>query len=279
VTDAPLRELLRVMPDDGSAVAIDEGEARSTPGVKNRKAAEREMADHLIRLEGLQERIYAEGTRSVLLVLQGMDTSGKDGTIRHVFSGVNPVGVRITNFKVPTPEERRHGFLWRIRRALPRPGEIGIFNRSQYEDVLIVRVHGLVAEDVWRRRYAQINRFEAEVAASGTAIVKCFLHLSYDKQRDRLLSRLDHPDKRWKFKEGDVAERHLWPDYQAAYRDALQRCSTEAAPWYRVPSDRTWYRNWAVGQLLVETLEAMGPAYPRPDLDLTRLRRGLAPPN
>src|SRR5439155_17149466 len=216
------------------------------PGVKGRAAAEREMAKHLVALESLQERLWSEGTRSVLLVLQGMDTSGKDGTVKHVFQGVNPNGVRITGFKQPTPEELRHGFLWRIRRALPRPGEIGIFNRSQYEDVLIVRVHNLVPEEVWQRRYEQINRFEAKVAGSGTAIVKFFLHVSYDEQRKRLLARLDDPTKRWKFKERDIVERRLWADYEAAYQAALDRCSTEAAPWYLVPSDRKWYRNWAI---------------------------------
>jgi PPK2 family polyphosphate:nucleotide phosphotransferase len=237
------------------------------------------MAANLKRLEGVQERLYAESTRSVLLVLQGMDTSGKDGTVKHVFSGVNPAGVRMIAFKQPTPEERKHAFLWRIRRALPRPGELGIFNRSHYEDVLVVRVHSLVPEPVWQKRYAAINRFEEEVAASGTAILKCFLHMSYDEQRSRLLARLDDPTKHWKFRENDIDERRLWPQYQAAYSDAVERCSTATAPWYVVPSDRKWYRNWAIGSMLVETLGEMDPRYPDPGLDFERLRQRLVPPN
>jgi PPK2 family polyphosphate:nucleotide phosphotransferase len=272
-----VRDMLRVAP--GEPAALEDRNPRATPGVKSRTKAEGQMAVHLDRLEGLQERLYAESTRSVLLVLQGMDTSGKDGTVKHVFSGVNPAGVRMTAFKQPTPEERRHAFLWRIRRALPQPGEIGIFNRSHYEDVLVVRVHSLVLEPVWQKRYEEINRFEAGVAGSGTAILKCMLHMSYDEQRSRLLARLDDPTKRWKFKERDVDERHLWPQYQAAYSDAVERCSTDAAPWYVVPSDRKWYRNWAIGSMLVETLEEMDPAYPDPGLEIDRLRERLAPPN
>jgi PPK2 family polyphosphate:nucleotide phosphotransferase len=274
---ASVRELLRVAP--GESAALDDRDPRATPGVRDRARAKREMAGHLSRLERLQERLYAEGARSVLLVLQGMDTSGKDGTVKHVFSGVDPIGVRVTSFKQPTPEERRHGFLWRIRHALPRPGEIGIFNRSQYEDVLVVRVHSLVPEAVWQDRYAAINRFEKETAGSGTVILKCMLHLSYDEQRARLLARLADPTKRWKFKEGDIDERHLWPQYTAAYADAVERCSTDVAPWYVVPSDRKWYRNWAIGAMLVEALEEMNPRYPDPELDIPRLKKRLAPPN
>jgi PPK2 family polyphosphate:nucleotide phosphotransferase len=272
-----VRDLLRATP--GEPAALEDRDPRATPGVKSRTKAEAQMAAHLSRLEGLQERLYAESTRSVLLVLQGMDTSGKDGTVKHVFSGVNPAGVVMTAFKQPTPEERRHAFLWRIRRALPHPGELGIFNRSHYEDVLVVRVHSLVPEPVWQKRYAEINRFEEEAASSGTAILKCFLHMSYDEQRARLLARLDDPTKHWKFKEGDIAERRLWAQYQAAYSDAVERCSTETAPWYVVPSDRKWYRNWAIGSMLVETLAEMDPRYPDPGLDIDRLRERLAPPN
>ena len=277
MTNGSVRELLRVPP--GSHVALEGVDPRSTPGVGERDDAEREMAKDLLRLEALQERLYAEGTRSLLVVLQGMDTSGKDGTVRHVFGGVNPAGVKVTGFKAPTPEERAHAFLWRIERALPPPGDIGIFNRSHYEDVLIVRVHELVAEDVWQKRYDQINRFEADATAAGTTIVKCCLHLSFDEQRDRLLARLDDPAKHWKFKEGDIDERARWSEYQAAYQAVLDRCSTDAAPWYLVPSDHKWYRNWAIGKLLVETLEEMDPAYPDPPLDVPRLKARLAPPN
>jgi PPK2 family polyphosphate:nucleotide phosphotransferase len=187
--------------------------------------------------------------------------------------------VTVTGFKVPTPEERRHAFLWRIRRALPRPGDIGIFNRSHYEDVLVVRVHELVPEDVWQKRYAAINRFEAAVAAGGTTILKCYLHLSFDAQRARELARLDDPTKHWKFRERDIEERARWGDYMAAYQAVLDRCSTEVAPWYMVPSDRKWYRNWAIGSMLVDTLEEMNPQYPQPDFDIPRLKARLAPPN
>jgi PPK2 family polyphosphate:nucleotide phosphotransferase len=277
VAKGSIRDRLRVPP--GTPVRLDDVDPRSTPGAKTRKDAERQSDKSLARLLGLQERLFAEGTRSVLVVLQGMDTSGKDGTIKHVFRGLNPAGVRVTGFKTPTPEEQRHAFLWRIRRALPAPGDIGIFNRSQYEDVLIVRVHGLVPETVWQKRYGQINRFEAQVAAAGTTILKCCLHISYEEQRSRLLERLEDPAKRWKFKERDIEERKLWSGYQAAYQAALERCSTDVAPWYLVPSDRKWYRNWAIGRLLVETLEEMDPTYPQPDLDVDALKRRLAPPN
>lgn len=277
MTKRSVRELLRV--PSGSHVALDGVDPRSTPGAGSRKDAERDMAKDLARLEALQERLFAEGTRSLLLVLQGMDTSGKDGTVRHVFGGVNPAGVQVTGFKAPTPQERAHAFLWRIRRALPPPGDIGIFNRSHYEDVLIVRVHELVPENVWQKRYERINRFEAGVAAAGTTIVKCCLHMSFDAQRERLLARLDDETKHWKFKERDIDERARWSDYQAAYQAVLDRCSTDAAPWYLVPSDRKWYRNWAIGKLLVEALEDMDPRYPDPPLDIARLKARLAPPN
>jgi PPK2 family polyphosphate:nucleotide phosphotransferase len=277
VAKGSVRDLLRVPP--GTRLPLEGVDPRSTPGVRTKKDAGRQAAKSLVRLWGLQERLYAEGTRSVLVVLQGMDTSGKDGTVRHVFAGLNPAGVNVTGFKTPTDEERRHGFLWRIRRALPGPGDVGIFNRSHYEDVLIVRVHELVPEPVWQKRYGQINRFESEVAAAGTTVLKCCLHISYEEQRSRILARLEDPTKRWKFKERDLEERKLWSDYQAAYEAALERCSTDIAPWYLVPSDRKWYRNWAIGRMLVETLEEMDPRYPQPKLDIDALEGRLAPPN
>jgi PPK2 family polyphosphate:nucleotide phosphotransferase len=274
-------ELLRY---DGASEGRQATDPRATPGAPGgRSATEADFASTAPRLAELQERLYAEGVgggrRALLLVLQGMDTSGKDGTTKHVAGQVNPLGLRITSFKAPTAAERRHDFLWRVRRAVPGSGYVGIFNRSQYEDVLVVRVHSLVAEPVWQKRYAEINRFEEEAAASGTAILKCFLHLSYDEQRSRLLARLDDPTKHWKFKEGDIDERHLWPKYQAAYSDAVERCSTDPAPWYVVPSDRKWYRNWAIGSMLVETLAEMDLHYPDPGLEIDRLRERLAPPN
>jgi PPK2 family polyphosphate:nucleotide phosphotransferase len=262
VTD--VRSLLRV---DGDLSAID---TRATPGVKSRKKAEATFQDDTAELAELQERLFAEGTRAIVLLLQGMDTCGKDGTVKHVVGQVNPAGLRITSFKKPTPAELKHHFLWRIRRALPEPGYLGIFNRSQYEDVLVVRVHDLAP---WERRYDEINRFEAK---SGVTWIKCMLHISRDEQRERLLARLADPTKRWKFNVGDIAERQLWDDYAAAYQDALARCDTEAAPWYVIPADRKWYRNWAIQQLLLETLRELDPQYPaRGDLDIPALEKQL----
>ncbi|GGT18566.1 PPK2 family polyphosphate kinase [Streptomyces purpureus] len=231
------------------------------------------------RLAGLQERLYAASTagdrRRLLLILQGMDTSGKGGTVKHVIGHFNPSGCRIKAFKAPTEEEQSHPFLWRIMRELPRPGEIGIFDRSQYEDVLVARVRELVPRAQIDRRYEQINRFEQSLTEDGVTVVKVFLHLSYEEQRRRLLARLDNPDKHWKFSPGDIDERALWPAYQKAYALALEHCSTEAAPWYLVPADRKWYRNWAVSTLLLEHLEALDPRYPRADFDVEACRRRL----
>ncbi|HVF19515.1 MAG TPA: PPK2 family polyphosphate kinase [Mycobacteriales bacterium] len=271
-----IRSRLVVSPGDESIVLAGR-DPRDDLGL-TRKAAEQRASGDAERLAELQERLYAEGARSVLLVLQGMDTSGKGGAIKHVAGRLNPLGLRLKAFKAPTSEELRHHYLWRVRRELPRPGEIGVFDRSHYEDVLVVRVRGLVAEDVWSRRYDEINRFEAKAAEAGTVIVKCFLHLSYDEQRERLLARLDEPTKRWKFRAGDLDERAHWTAYHAAYETALARCSTALAPWYVVPADRKWVRNHAISALLLETLAEMAPAYPAPDLDLAALRTRLEAP-
>jgi PPK2 family polyphosphate:nucleotide phosphotransferase len=259
-----VRSLLRF---DGDLSAID---TRATPGVKSRKKADATFQGDTAELAELQEKLVADGTRAIVLLLQGMDTCGKDGTVKHVVGQVNPAGLRITSFKKPTPAELKHHFLWRIRRALPEPGYLGIFNRSQYEDVLVVRVHDLAP---WARRYDEINRFEAK---AGVTWIKCMLHISRDEQRERLLARLADPTKRWKFNVGDIAERELWDDYAAAYQDALARCDTEAAPWYVIPADRKWYRNWAIQQLLLETLRELDPQYPaREDLDVPALEKQL----
>ena len=247
----------------------------STPGLKNSKRIARDFKKHRLKLFGLQERLYAEHKRSVLIVLQGMDTSGKDGTITHVIGGMNPQGVVITAFKQPTPEERRHAFLWRIRKRLPDQGEIGIFNRSHYEDVLIARVHNLAKPAIIERRYDVINRFEKELVRGGTKVLKICLLISYGEQRTRLLDRLTDPDKNWKFKETDIEERAFWDDYESAYSIAITRCSTEWAPWFVVPADDKDYRNWAVSRLLIETLEDMNPQYPHPRLDIPRLVKRL----
>jgi PPK2 family polyphosphate:nucleotide phosphotransferase len=243
----------------------------------------RDLANDIDAMAGLQERLYAEstagGARSILLLLQGIDTAGKGGITEHVVGAFGPIGVQYTAFKQPTKEESEHDFLWRIRKRVPPPGVIGVFDRSHYEDVLIVRVHELVAEKVWRARYDQINDFEKELVDSGTTIVKCFINISFETQRERLLARLDEPDKHWKFNEGDLEERARWDDYQAAFAEMLQQCNTEYAPWYVVPGDHKKYRNWAVGELLHETLRDLDPQYPRPELDIDALKARLAPPN
>jgi PPK2 family polyphosphate:nucleotide phosphotransferase len=230
-------------------------------------------------LSDLQERLFAERTtgsdRRVLLVLQGMDTSGKGGVLRHTVGLVDPQGVTITSFKAPTADERAHPFLWRIRNALPSPGYLGVFDRSHYEDVLIARVHGLAEPAVIESRYDQINEFEAELAGEGVVIVKCMLHVSAQEQRERLLARLAGEDKLWKFNPSDVDERERWADYRVAYEIALERTNTEVAPWHVVPSDKKWYRNLVIGELLVDHLRAMALRWPPADFDVDEQRRRL----
>ncbi|TCC49619.1 polyphosphate kinase 2 family protein [Kribbella capetownensis] len=227
-----------------------------------------------------QEKLFAEGRkdgrRSILLVLQGMDTSGKGGVIRHGAGLMDPQGLKITSFKAPTAAEKRRGFLWRIKQALPDPGMIGIFDRSHYEDVLIARVRNLVTPNVWNRRYEQINDFEAELDANGVTLVKCYLHISEEEQKARLQARLDDPTKHWKYNPGDVDERELWPDYMEAYDAALERCNSAEAPWYVIPSDRKWYRNWAVTTILLETMKALDPQWPQADYDVAVEKKRLA---
>jgi PPK2 family polyphosphate:nucleotide phosphotransferase len=248
-------------------------DSRSTPGFDgDKKDAKKAMADLGDELSDLQERLWANGTRddprTVLLVLQGMDTSGKGGTIRHAAGLVDPQGLRITSFKKPTPEELEHDFLWRIEKALPQPGRIGIFDRSQYEDVLIARVRELAPAEEIERRYDAINDFEHAYVEGGGTLIKCLLHITADDQKERLTARLDDPTKHWKYNPGDVDERALWDDYQQAYDLVLERCSTEPAPWFVVPSGRKWYRNWAVATLLLEHLRALGLTWPTADFDL-----------
>jgi PPK2 family polyphosphate:nucleotide phosphotransferase len=258
-------------------VALGDIDTRATPGTDRRKA-QRELEADRKHLAELQARLFAEGSSALLLILQGLDASGKDGTIKHVIGAVNPLGCRITSFRPPTDEEAGRHFLWRIRRVLPRPGEMGIFNRSHYEDVLVPRVHGAITRSEWESRYQEINSFEAELAGRGTTVVKVFLLISREEQRERLLQRLDDPTKRWKFDPGDLDERARWDEYLAAYEDAFAHCSSDPAPWYVLPADRKWYRNWAVARLLVETLDEMEPHYPQPELDLEALRARLATP-
>ncbi len=247
----------------GAKLSLERIDPRGTHGAPGDKAETREASAELReRLVEQQERLYAEGRRSLLVVLQAMDTGGKDGAIRNVFSGVNPAGVRVTSFKRPTDEELSHDPLWRIHRAAPAHGQIAVFNRSHYEDVLVVRVHGLASPKVVQARYGHIRAFEANLADAGTEVVKLYLHISRDEQRARLQSRLDDPAKHWKFEAGDLEERKLWPAYQRAFHDALTHTSTQAAPWYVIPADRKWYRDWAILSILTRTLERMDPRYP-----------------
>jgi PPK2 family polyphosphate:nucleotide phosphotransferase len=258
----------RVKP--GEKVDLSKVDPGATPGAKGgKKAAEKLFVPLCDRLEALQEKLWAEHERKVLIVLQGMDTSGKDGTIRHVFQGVNPLGVRVQAFKGPTEEEREHDFLWRVHPHVPGAGEIAIFNRSHYEDVLAARVRSLVPKEVWKKRYDQINDFERLLAETGTVILKFFLHISPEEQKERLQARVDDPRKRWKFRLGDLEDRKLWPDYQKAYEDLLSRTSQDGAPWYIVPADKKWYRNLFVATVLVETLEGLKIADPEPAEDLS----------
>jgi PPK2 family polyphosphate:nucleotide phosphotransferase len=237
----------------GEKIALAEIEPRADGGLSKEQGQER-LAALDKELDALQETLYAAGTHALLIVLQGMDTSGKDGAIRSVLASVDPQGCRVESFKVPTEEELAHDFLWRVHRVVPRKGMIGVFNRSHYEDVLVVRVRELAPEAVWRARYAQINHFEALLAESGTIVLKFFLHISKKEQEERLLEREQDPAKAWKLAAGDWRERERWDSYRAAYEEALERCSTAAAPWYVVPADRKWFRNLAIAETLVETL-------------------------
>lgn len=216
------------------------------------------------RLETLQELLYAEGKHSLLIVLQAMDTGGKDGVIRRVFDGVNPQGVKVASFKVPTPEDLAHDYLWRIHQHTPGKGEIVIFNRSQYEDVLVVRVHNLAPPAVWEKRFEHISAFERLLADEGTTILKFYLHISADEQKARLQARLDEPNKRWKFNPGDLKDRAFWGDYMHAYEDVLSKTSMPWAPWYIVPANRKWYRDLVIGTTIIETLEKLDMHYPQP---------------
>ncbi len=258
----PLRETLLVEP--GSKVDLAAIDASATLG--HRKAgADEQLALGLARLSELQDRLWAEGMRAVLVVLQAMDGGGKDGTIRHVMGAFNPQGCSVSAFKVPTPIELAHDYLWRVHQRVPSRGEVGIFNRSHYEDVLVVRVESLVPKAVWSRRYAQINAFEGTLTAAGTTIVKFFLHIDRDEQRQRFEDRLADPMKTWKFRLGDLDVRKRWDDYMAAYDEALSRCSTDVAPWYVIPANKKWFRNLAVAEILADTLEAIDPQYPAPE--------------
>ena len=247
-------------------IDLDEIDPDDVHLVKGGKAgAKRQSAAIQTRLAELQELLFARHDRKVLIVLQGMDTSGKDGAIRHVMGGFNPQGVRVASFRKPSPEELDHDYLWRVHRQVPANGEVVVFNRSHYEDVLIVRVHGLVPRGTWKKRYQQINAFERTLFESGTVILKFFLHISKDEQRARLQRRIEDPTKCWEFQHGDLEERKFWKDYQVAYEEALSKTSTAWAPWYIVPANQKWYRNHVVGSIIADTLEQLHLTYPTCD--------------
>jgi PPK2 family polyphosphate:nucleotide phosphotransferase len=262
-------------PVDLTSLATDEP-VGFDGGKKQATAALAAVGDEL---SDLQERLWAERTtgsqRRILLVLQGMDTSGKGGVLRHTVGLVDPQGVRITSFKAPTDEEKQHHFLWRIRNSLPPAGYVGVFDRSHYEDVLIVRVHGWAEPGVVERRYDEVNEFEAGLVADGHVVIKCMLHISPEQQKERLLARLDNPDKYWKFNPADIDERSRWDDYRTAYEIALERTNTEVAPWYVVPSDKKWYRNLVIGGLLLDHVRGMALRWPPADFDVDEQRRRL----
>lgn len=255
-------------------VRVEDFDPAATPGFKGDKSdAKTDQAELAVDLALLQEKLYANGTsngadQALLLVLQGMDTSGKGGVIKHVIGQVDPQGVRITSFKKPTEEERSHDFLWRIQRGVPTKGQMGIFDRSHYEDVLIQRVESMASPDEIERRYGAINEFEQNLAESGVRIIKCFLNVSKEKQGERLLERLDDPHKHWKYNPGDLQVRQKWDAYMDAYGLALSRCNEDAAPWYVIPADIKWYRNWAITALLTEVMEEMDLHWPAADFDV-----------
>jgi PPK2 family polyphosphate:nucleotide phosphotransferase len=241
-------------------------------GIGSKERCEQALAKNIQRLFELQTLLAASNEYAVLIVLQAMDAGGKDGTIRHVMTGLNPQACRVTSFKVPSDDEARHDFLWRIHNAAPRRGEIGIFNRSHYEDVLVARVHKLVPKSVWQARYDQINEFEKNLAENNTVILKFFLHISKDEQKRRLEQRIQDPLKNWKISEADFAERRRWDDYTEAYEDALSRCSTKHAPWYVIPANKKWFRNLAVSQIIEDRMNSLHMKYPPPKVDLSKVR-------
>lgn len=257
--------LIKVEP--GQTVNLSKIDPNDTGSIDDKKWARKQAGANVERMAELQNVLYAQDKHRLLIVLQAMDAGGKDGTIRRIMSGVNPQGVQVTSFKKPTEEELSHDFLWRIHKAVPPRGMIGIFNRSHYEDVLVVRVHNLVPKAVWQARYDHINNFERLLADSGVTILKFFLYISKDEQKERFQERLDIPEKRWKFNPGDLDERALWGSYIEAFEAALSHCSTDHAPWYVVPANRKWYRNLVISETIVKTLESLDLEYPAPAAD------------
>jgi PPK2 family polyphosphate:nucleotide phosphotransferase len=256
----------------GEKVKLSKSDPEETLGWSKGHKMKASLAKSLERLDKLQYLLYAEKKRALLIVLQGIDAAGKDGTIRHVMSGVNPQGCKVTSFKKPSEEEMEHDFLWRVHKAVPEVGDIGIFNRSHYEDVLVVRVHNLVPKDVWSRHYDQINNFEKMLNENNVALLKFFLHISKDEQKKRFQQRINDPDRQWKISESDFDERKYWSDYTAAFEDMLTRCNGLYAPWYIIPSNKKWFRNLAVSHVIAETMENMHMKFPKPTVDIKKLK-------
>lgn len=262
-------ERYRIQP--GSKVKPSDFDPNDTRGAESKQASEEELPRIVGRLAELQNRLYAEAERSVLVILQALDAGGKDGTIRHIFSGVNPQGCSVTSFKPPSKDELAHDFLWRVHRAAPAKGMIGIFNRSHYEDVLIVRVHNLVPKSVWKKRFDQINHFEELLYENKTTILKFFLLIDREEQKQRLEDRIREPSKHWKVNPDDLVERSHWDEYMEAYEDVLQRCTTEYAPWYVIPANKKWYRNLVISSVVVDAMEKMDIQDPKPPFDVSKL--------
>lgn len=258
--------------EPNTKIRLSDYDPDDTKGFKSKTRADATLEKHRKKLFELQELMYAEAKHSLLVVLQGLDASGKDGTIRHIFTGVNPQGCQVTSFKKPTEEELRHNFLWRVQRATPARGMIGIFNRSHYEDVLVVRVHGNLSKNQVKERFKAINDFEDLLVENGTTILKFYLHVSNDEQRQRLQARLDHPQKYWKVNPEDLQERQYWDDYLKAYEDVFRHCSKKRAPWYIIPANKKWYRNVAISEILIKTLDGLKMEYPKPKFDVTKVK-------
>lgn len=269
------RDEFRVHPSFTGRVNLAEVDPGKTNGLSRKKALKAVEGDWSTELGILQEKLWAEKKKSMLVVLQGLDTSGKDGTVKHVMSDMNVQGVRVVAFKQPTPEEQRHDFLWRVKKQLPEPGEIVVFNRSHYEDVLVTRAKALVPIETIDKRYEIINRFEAGLVRAGTTVVKIMLHISPEEQRQRFLDRLDDPTKQWKFSPADLKERTRWNVYMEAYEIALTKCNPDVAPWFVVPSDNKWYRNWVISRIMLETMRGMKLAYPDPHLNVRAIRKQI----
>ncbi|MBI3307775.1 MAG: polyphosphate kinase 2 family protein [Candidatus Melainabacteria bacterium] len=255
----------------GHKASLGKRQPDFTAKYKNEDEAKPLFKENKEKIFELQRKFYADGTRALLVVLQGMDTAGKDGTIRHVFGGIDPKGCEVTSFKAPSREERQHDFLWRIHEHIPPKGSIGIFHRSHYEDVLVPRVKNLVPENIWQARYDQINDFEKMLTENGVLILKLFLHISKDEQKQRILKRIENETKHWKLDENDIKERKFWNDYFGAYEDLISNCSTEWAPWYVIPGDHKWFRNLVISQILLDTFEAMDLKYPKPSFDVNTI--------